>query len=421
MVVVWLLNSPIGIVGEKLFNKTSQSGGWIDLTFYDLKPYIDKSLVELHILSPIKNNNRHIEYFKGCFFHYIRWNNKIGKKPTKKDNDRMISILKTINPNLIMTWGTEFSFTFSGLICSHELSIPSLIYIQGLINSFKEYENANLKYTEMLKSLNLFEKWKIIQTKLYYNSLKKQIKYENEMFKKCSGIISDNYWCFEIAKSINFNINCYFSLLPIDKEFTKAKKWKLENINRYQIFTIAGRTSYKGLHNLIKALSIVKKEYPNVRLIIPGNIGYKGKNILKKPPYICFLEYLINKNGLTKNIVFSGKLTHKEMSEFMAKSHCFVMPSCVENHSSTVREALYVGVPTITSLVGSISELIENNSQSLLYRYDDIYALALNIKKVFSSDELCSKLSKNGSQRIVEFYNKTGDNSIFDIYNKVVK
>jgi len=422
MIVVWLLNNPVSISSRLLYNTNSQSGGWIDATFDSIKPQIDSSEIELHIIAPVEKEHDDIEYCNGCVCHYVKWRkNGIGIKPQKKDVIRLRRLLQLINPDLVMAWGTEFSFNYSGIICSKQLHKPSLIYIQGLASSFIGYENAHLSYRNMVKRLGVFDKLKTIYTKRYYHSLKKQTYYEEDMIRACDGIISDNKWCFEIGKSINPNVKCFYSLLPLSDSFTHAKRWSIETMKHHQIFTIAGRTAYKGLHILIDAIKLVKMEYPDVRLVIPGYMGYGKPKFLKKPPYISYLEQIIKDNNLSENVHFVGRLTSEEMAAMMQTAHCFVMPSCIENHSSTLREALYVGVPCISAMVGSIYELIESNKQALLYRYEDVFALAAMIKRVFEADELCNVLSENGHNRVTSFYSNTLNRSIGEIYESVLE
>lgn len=42
----------------------------------------------------------------------------------------------------------------------------------------------------------------------------------------------------------------------------------------------------------------------------------------------------------------------------MLESNAFIMMSCIENHSSTLREAMYLGVPCISSAISSVPEFV---------------------------------------------------------------
>ena len=55
----------------------------------------------------------------------------------------------------------------------------------------------------------------------------------------------------------------------------------------------------------------------------------------------------------------------------METANVFVMPSSIENHSSTLIEAMIVGVPCVASDVGGISELITHGKTGFLYRFEE--------------------------------------------------
>ncbi|MFT0558667.1 glycosyltransferase [Bacteroides faecis] len=77
----------------------------------------------------------------------------------------------------------------------------------------------------------------------------------------------------------------------------------------------------------------------------------------------------------------------------MSEVNAFVMCSAIENHSSTLKEAMSVGVPCVASYVGGVPEYARNKENCLLYRFEDYEHLAMNLISLFRSQELCQKLS----------------------------
>jgi glycosyltransferase involved in cell wall biosynthesis len=61
-----------------------------------------------------------------------------------------------------------------------------------------------------------------------------------------------------------------------------------------------------------------------------------------------------------------------------------------------MREAMAIGVPTISSVCGSALDYVENGQSGLLYRYEEYEVLAMQIKRVLLNEELSKKLSENG-------------------------
>ena len=149
---------------------------------------------------------------------------------------------------------------------------------------------------------------------------------------------------------------------------------------------------------LIKALNIVVRKYPNVLLKVPGEnspfeMNFKQK--LKINGYTNYVKSLIEKYNLKNNIQFLGRLSSQEMATEMSKANVFAMVSSIENHSSTLIEALNVGVPAVASNVGGVSEYLTHGVNGLLYRFEEFEILAMHVMSILDSPGLASRLSQN--------------------------
>ena len=116
---------------------------------------------------------------------------------------------------------------------------------------------------------------------------------------------------------------------------------------------------------------------------------------------------------LEKHIVLPGRLTHEQMFEEMKKSNVFVLPSCIENHSSTLREAMTVGSPCIASDVGSAVEFVKHGENGFLCKARDIDGLANVINQIVSLPQNDLKLISSNAvetasgltdRRVAEYY-----------------
>ena len=159
----------------------------------------------------------------------------------------------------------------------------------------------------------------------------------------------------------------------------------------------------KGLHMLLKALALVKNYYPDVKLFVPG-APLKKANTLKLKLKQCGYDKLISKMlkdlDLTDNVIYTGRLTADEMAEKMSRVNCFAMTSSIENHSSTLKEAMTVGVPCIASYVGGVPEYAVDGENCLLYRFEDYEVLAQNICKLFENEDLRAKFSQAAKNKM---------------------
>ncbi len=213
----------------------------------------------------------------------------------------------------------------------------------------------------------------------------------------------------------------YFDKLPMRKVFFE-KSCNLDEAKQHSLFCLAGRTAYKGLHQAIEAIALLKEEFPDILLRIPGSIASRKPAWLFEPTYITYLKKLIEKYGLEQNVEFLGALSSDEMAEYMVKSHVFVMPSVIENESATLREAMTLGMPVVTSFAGDVYETVVHKENGLLYRYEEYELLAYHIRNLFLNSDFAVSIGKNASEFIKrEYADQNYGKTLTDIYRKVLK
>ena len=240
------------------------------------------------------------------------------------------------------------------------------------------------------------------------------------MVCESSGIITDNDWSSFYYQSLCSDISVYDYPLPVSQEFLN-RKHNIDKCQKNTIFTIDGCNPAKGVFHLINALYLVKKAIPDVKLKIPGRIPTGSPRFLRESPYYTYLNKLIKKLELSDNVEFLGMLSRAQMQEQLMSCNVFVMPSAIENHSSSLREAMYLGVPCVTALVGSVDEFTEYGSNALTYRYEDEIKLSECIIKVLLDNTLASKLGSGAYSSIRKKYPQDElNNKLYKIYNEVL-
>lgn len=224
-------------------------------------------------------------------------------------------------------------------------------------------------------------------------------KVEHKILQNSYGIILENDWCEDQMNAIAPGKQIFRSKLPIKQVFFD-KEWDIDVVTAHTIFTNAGAAPIKGHHILFKALGIVKREFADVKVLIPGfsRMGNSFKDRIGRNGYSNYLSKLIRKYHLEDNIQYVGVLNSEGMAEMIAKCNVFVMPSCIENHSSSLIEAMIVGAPCVSSFVGGVGSIAVHNKNSLLYNYPDAEALAGLICRVLRNRELAVSLSDNAKK-----------------------
>lgn len=161
-------------------------------------------------------------------------------------------------------------------------------------------------------------------------------------------------------------------------------------INSNKEFTIVfvGRFhESKGVDTLIRALFIVKKEFPHIKLELIGD----GE---KKHDYI----ELVNKLDLEKNVFFLGRQPREKVLEHFANALFSIAPSHSESFGLIVIESFSTKTPVIGSDTGGIAEIIEDEESGLLFSVGDHHDLASKIL-LFLKNEKLRKQCGEGAYR----------------------
>ena len=170
---------------------------------------------------------------------------------------------------------------------------------------------------------------------------------------------------------------------------------------------------YKGLEYLLKALTIVKKEIPTVKLVVGG----KGS----------LLEHYKNVTsdlGLAENVEFHGFIPDDKITEYYSRANVFVLPSISsvqEGFGIVALEALACKTPVITTeIVGVSSDLKEENA-GLIIPPRDPDSLAAAIIKILSSVDLQIEMGENGRRLVKARYTwKTIAEMTEKVYNELI-
>ncbi len=157
------------------------------------------------------------------------------------------------------------------------------------------------------------------------------------------------------------------------------------------IVTVARLAPEKGHQHLLKALQVLaaRNVFPHLLLLGDG-------------PRRAELEKLATQLGLQERVVFAGVLPHAQMMPLVQSADVFVLPSLQEGFGLAPAEAMLLQRPTITTKVGGLTDLIENEISGLLVPPANANALANSIERVLQDTKLSALLGRNGRARIVE-------------------
>jgi glycosyltransferase involved in cell wall biosynthesis len=144
----------------------------------------------------------------------------------------------------------------------------------------------------------------------------------------------------------------------------------------------------KGLHDLLEAMD--DPALANARLTVVGE-GLYG------PQLINMCERL----GLKSRTDWKGILPPAQVAALMRISDILCLPSYMEGRPNAVNEAMASGLPVITTRVGGIPDMVEENKTALLFKAGDVQRLRQSLIQLVSNPELRQTMGAAGREFLV--------------------
>jgi glycosyltransferase involved in cell wall biosynthesis len=157
---------------------------------------------------------------------------------------------------------------------------------------------------------------------------------------------------------------------------------------------------WHDVDGLLKAFSQLYSGDRNLRLLLVGD----GEN--RK-----MLEKAVDELGLSLAVIFVGKVSHEEISEYLACMDVAVVPykSLKDFYFSPLKlfECMAVGCPTVAAAIGQISEVIEHRQSGWLYSPGDNNSLAEGIKTLLENPILAAALGRAARDKVLREFTWT--------------
>ena len=227
--------------------------------------------------------------------------------------------------------------------------------------------------------------------------------------KKWDLIVANSNYTKENLKHIGLDSN---NIITIHNgvDFEKYQNIKVEKFGVPTVCTISRLVKYKRVDDLIKAVKIIKKDIPNIKLKIIGT-GPEEANLKK----------LVSKRDLEENIEFLGFVeNHDDIIRILKASHVFALPSIVEGFGIVVIEAMAAGIPYVASDIPPIVEATNNGIGGLLSEPVNSEDLALKIQELLRDESLRKTLMKDVNKHIKEYDWSIIAHEVESLYEKLI-
>lgn len=268
----------------------------------------------------------------------------------------------------------KFQPTVVHITTSGSLGLIRDYLLTKIANYYKIPVIIHIRYGR-IPELNLKKNWEWKLLIKVLNNSNKIICLDNLTYLTLKKIYKDN----RIFKILN----------PIDLEEIDEVNQKNDEVEKTILF-VGWCIKSKGVEELIISWKKISNKYKNWKLRILGPC---------KKEYLDFLKKIYVSNS----IEFLGEKNHKDTLEELKKSSIFVLPSYTEGCPNVILEAMSLGKPIISTDVGAISEMLEEES-GIVVSPKNIEELRKAIELLLQDEELSYKMGKNALIRVKKNY-----------------
>jgi glycosyltransferase involved in cell wall biosynthesis len=170
------------------------------------------------------------------------------------------------------------------------------------------------------------------------------------------------------------------------------------------ILAVGSLQPHKNLVGLIRAHQILRKEYPEIELLV---VGSKQKSAIK--------DNNLNKLFKCPGVVLTGYLSETELANAYLGAKVFCYPSFEEGFGLPLLEAMAIGCPVVTSNTSCLPEIA---GPALLVDPKSASEIAIGIQKILTlSNEDRIKIIEKGKAWASEFSWRNTAEKYLELYN----
>lgn len=186
----------------------------------------------------------------------------------------------------------------------------------------------------------------------------------------------------------------YKNKITLGKTFVMPKKKSFElkrDNNIIRLLFLSTISKNKGIYKAIELFKNLKKLYPFIELKIAGKGPdyHKVHNIVKSLNDIEMLGYVDGNNK----------------SDLFQSSDIYLFPSEHEGMPITVLEAMYFGLPIVTTKVGALNDFFEDGIMGYSSDFKNyVSGMQENLIKLINDKQLRTKMGKHNIKFVSENY-----------------
>lgn len=184
----------------------------------------------------------------------------------------------------------------------------------------------------------------------------------------------------------------FFSRVPSQNEIAKVKKKIGLKPNEKFILSVSHIRSQKRAYTAIKALQLLRKKYPELKLV------YTGKDMMFEEGLPSVTDKA-KEIGIKGSVIVTGRLPEADLVSLMHSAEVGIISSAREGQCLTAYEKAAAGLPLCLSNIGSFTSVF--NGSALFHEPEDHHALASNVEAYLENSEMKNRFTKINVDKVI--------------------
>jgi len=249
---------------------------------------------------------------------------------------------------------------------------PTIIEIQGEV--FKKTENKQNIRSRLLQKIGCFAMKRAARVRVISHAIFNQVK-ERTIFEEKIRLVS-----------LRVDLNQFNPSLWVSETYKKG-----DNMGIIKIGYLGRLVDGKGLEDLLQAISNLKSQILNFKVLIFGN-GPMEKR----------LKEMAKELEINDKIEWRGFVPYGKVPEALAQMDIFVHLSWHEGFGRAIMEALAMEKAVVATRVGGIPDLIKDNENGFLVEPYNPEIVAQKIRELIQNKNLREKFGKAGREWVAK-------------------
>jgi len=144
-----------------------------------------------------------------------------------------------------------------------------------------------------------------------------------------------------------------------------------------------------------RVLALLEQEFPHIHITMAG--PDKGDGSLQR------MQKVAANANVIERMTLSGVIPKTGVADWLHGGDVFLNTTNVDNTPVSILEAMACGLCVVSTNIGGIPYLLEDEQDALLVPPNNPEAMAFAVKRILTEPGLAEHLSRNGRRKVEQF------------------